>query len=218
MSWFNQTVLQLIDLSDEWNPNGRNLSRRAYLIFHTSHVREFSQIHSVKSGLIPAWQRSLHYVHVGLLFIFPASPFWDYIDVIWLRLALRQSTCCTYVAFTTFTRNFLQVSSEDYGKFWKLVMLMSLSNVSAIFRYALDIGDVCGCLINSLYILGGWKSRISAICKWDYMGTTEPCDQKSPREERSRGIPVPESKYIPRYPLMQFCDLYSLSGIIWIIR
>jgi len=49
------------------------------------------------------------------------------------------------------------------------------------------------------------------------MGTTEPCNQKSAREERSRGIPVPESKCIPRYPFMQFCDLYSLSGIIRII-
>jgi hypothetical protein len=46
------------------------------------------------------------------------------------------------------------------------------------------------------------------------MGTTEPCNQKSAREERNRGIPVPESKCIPRYLVMHFCDLYSLSGII----
>jgi hypothetical protein len=49
------------------------------------------------------------------------------------------------------------------------------------------------------------------------MGTTEPCNQKSAGEERSRGIPVPESKCIPRYPVMQFFGLYS-SDIIKIIK
>jgi hypothetical protein len=50
------------------------------------------------------------------------------------------------------------------------------------------------------------------------MGTTETCGQKSTREERSRGVSVPESKCIPRYLLVQFRELYSLAGIIRIVK